>query len=211
MSKKNKKTKETIIENNDNAVKKFSIIMEHSSIDGIVFDYHIVLDYLNDLGEVSAILHDRDLQSDGSQKHKHIHIVINLNTKIRKNTLLNKLVMLGFPSNIFTIERVTNYTMMLRYLVHKDNKEKTQYTPMEVITNCENVFTTALNFESDDITAEKLLHIVLITKGNKYLIMRDLGLNLYIKYRNVISDILHLYFNGYFNDNNENKQMKGGI
>lgn len=211
MSKKNQKTKQTNIENNDNAVKKFSIIMEHSSPDGIVFDYHIVLDYLNDLGEVSAILHDRDLESDGSPKHKHIHIVINLNTKMRKNTLLNKLVMLGFPSNIFTIERATNYTMMLRYLVHKDNKEKPQYTPMEVITNCENVFTTALNYESDDITAEKLLHLVLINKGNKYLIMRDLGLNLYIKYRNVISDILHLYFNGYFNDNNENKEMKGGI
>lgn len=211
MSKKNKKTKETVIVYQDNAVKKFSIIMEHSNHDGIVFDYHIVLDYLNDLGEVSAILHDRDLELDGTPKHKHIHIVINLNTKMRKNTLLNKLVMLGFPSDIFGIERVTNYTMMLRYLVHKDNKEKPQYTPMEVITNCENVFTTALNFESDDITAEKLLHLVLINKGNKYLIMRDLGLNLYIKYRNVISDILHLYFNGYFNDNNENKQMKGGI
>ena len=211
MSKNNKKTKESIIVYSDNAVKKFSIVMEYSNHDGVVFDYNIVLDYLNDLGECSAILHDRDVELDGSQKRYHIHIVINLNTKIRKNTLLNKLVMLGFPSDIFGIERVTNYTKMLRYLVHKDDKDKTQYTPMEVITNCENVFTTALNFESDDTTAEKLLHLVLINKGNKYLIMRDLGLNLYIKYRNVISDILGLYFNGHFNDKNENKQMKGGL
>lgn len=211
MSKKTKKTKETIIDQNDNAIKKFSIIMEYSNHDGVVFDYNIVLDYLNDLGEVSAILHDRDLELDGTSKHKHIHIVINLNTKIRKNTLLNKLVMLGFPSDIFTIERINNYTKMLRYLVHKDNKEKTQYSPMEVITNCENVFTTALNFESDELTAEKLLHLVLINKGNKYLIMRDLGLNLYIKYRNLLSDILQLYFNGYFIDKNENKNMKGGL
>lgn len=211
MSKNTKKTKQNVIDQQDNAIKKFSIIMEYSNHDGVVFDYNIVLDYLNDLGECSAILHDIDIEIDGTQKHKHIHIVINLNTKMRKNTLLNKLVMLGFPSDIFTIERINNYTKMLRYLVHKDDKNKTQYSPMEVITNCENVFTTALNFESDELTAEKLLHLVLINKGNKYLIMRDLGLNLYIKYRNVISDILTLYFNGYFIDKNENKQMKGGI
>ena len=211
MSKNTKKTKKIDLASNDNAIKKFSIVMEYASKDGVVYDYHSVLDYLNDLGECSAILHDRDKEDNGTPKRKHIHIVINLNTKIRKNTLLNKLVMLGFPSDIFGIERVTNYTKMLRYLVHKDDKDKTQYTPMEVITNCENVFTTALNFESDDITAEKLLHLVLINKGNKYLIMRDLGLNLYIKYRNVISDILGLYFNGYFMDKNENKEMKGGL
>ena len=90
MSQNNKKTKESIIVYSDNAVKKFSIVMEYSNHDGVVFDYNIVLDYLNDLGECSAILHDRDVELDGSQKRYHIHIVINLNTKIRKNTLLNK-------------------------------------------------------------------------------------------------------------------------
>lgn len=201
--------------NNDNARKKWHIVIEYENKKGIPFDIDNIIDYLKESGQLSFILHHLDVDINGVRDRKHYHCVCNFHTKIRFNTLLNKLVKLGYPSEIFGIQPITNYTSMLRYLVHLDDPQKTQYTPMEVSTNCENVFLTALKFNSDNVNANKLLHVVLISKGNRFLIMRDLGLENYIKYRNPINDLINLYFNGYFNDDEVTtvlkNEMKGGL
>lgn len=76
------------------------------------------------------IVHDKDKNDDGTDKEKHIHIMLCTN-----NAATLGQVRRWFPSNQNTLGQVLNDDeQMLRYLTHKDNPEKAQYSDEEVIT-----------------------------------------------------------------------------
>lgn len=77
--------------------------------------------------EVTWITHDRDLDENGENKKKHIHILWNVGQNARTSRSVAR-----------DVEIAENYIQgcnkeaVLRYLIHLDNIEKTQYNVNEV-------------------------------------------------------------------------------
>ena len=83
---------------------------------------------INELYEqVTYIIHDKDLNEDGTTKKKHMHILFNVGENARHlNTIAKEI---GIPENYL---QGCNKKNMLKYLIHMKNPEKTQYNINEV-------------------------------------------------------------------------------
>lgn len=77
--------------------------------------------------EVTYIIHDRDIDVDGKIKKKHTHILFKVGDNARHLTRVSKEI--GIPSNYL---QGCNKKAMLMYMIHFNNKEKTQYKIEEV-------------------------------------------------------------------------------
>ena len=137
---------------------------------------------------VAIIEHDQDLNDDGTPKTNHFHTVITTK-RMRKGTLLNDLTeLLEIPPNCISINRVKSMRSALRYLIHMDDDDKTQYAPFMVLTNNENYYNSALIERIELITPENLIEIV-----DKYVTTRQIllkiGLENYKKWALVIRDL----------------------
>lgn len=69
------------------------------------------------------ILHDRDLDSNGSPKKAHYHVVIRTKNQTWRNGLAEKI---GISANY--IQQVRNFDSVLEYLVHANEENKYQYS-----------------------------------------------------------------------------------
>lgn len=137
---------------------------------------------------VAIIEHDQDVNDDGTPKTKHYHTVITTK-RMRKGTLLNDLTeLLDIPSNCISIDRVKSMRGALRYLIHMDDDDKTQYAPFMVLTNNESYYNSALIERIELITPENLIEIV-----DKYVTTRQIllhiGLENYKKWAMIIRDL----------------------
>lgn len=87
--------------------------------------------YLNNIKkkftEVTYIKHDKDITDEGELKKTHIHILFKVGENARHLNAVAKDI--DIPSNYL---QGCNKTKMLRYLIHLDNPEKTQYSINEV-------------------------------------------------------------------------------
>ncbi len=114
-----------------------------------------------------AIVHDRDIKEGGELKKEHIHGVYKFDNASSIGSVL-KLIP-NHESNL--INPVKSCRSMMRYLVHRDNPEKTSYSPAELLGNA----SLALRYLNDsDMEGEKMLRVIeYIEAYDGYLRFRD--------------------------------------
>ena len=95
------------------------------------------------------IYHDKDIDENGTLKPKHLHIVAmdRGGTSFKAHCSRFESVI---PSNF--ILKVKSPRAMVRYLTHKDNKEKFQYNDSEVITNSKEKYAQYIRDSIDNMT-----------------------------------------------------------
>ena len=69
------------------------------------------------------ILHDKDINEDGSLKKPHWHVIVYSKNSFWNTALAEKL---GIPVNY--IQEVRNLDLMLEYLIHANEEDKHQYS-----------------------------------------------------------------------------------
>lgn len=94
------------------------------------YDCNEVLENLpKAFSEYAYILHDRDLNDDGTIKKPHYHVY----GKRSQSTISSVAKALGIAPNY--IQFCKSRRGDLRYLIHVDDPDKAQYLPEEVISN----------------------------------------------------------------------------
>lgn len=138
--------------------------------------------------------HDKDVNEDGTSKFRHIHalIVLKEGVKPRLSTSLNRISeVTTIPTIDIDIQKAENITQCIRYCIHKGYPLKYQYSPSELITNLSNEdLDSYLNTEENMITAGYLINLVEICNYSVVIILRQIGLKNYVRYRNVIKDLI---------------------
>lgn len=86
---------------------------------------------LTNLKTYAMIDHDCDIKDDGTPKKKHFHIVLTFKDTTSSKTISN--VMKVDEQYINKIKSTTKSAEL--YLIHKNNPEKYQYKPEDVISN----------------------------------------------------------------------------
>lgn len=149
--------------------------------------------------EYSFIMHDRDLQDDGSPKWNHIHMALIMKSvgKGRNypslNTILNALAKVcEIDGQSIQIDEMTSEVGSVQYLIHKRNTDKAQYNEDEVITSLPSEELHTI-MESDDEGLLSVTYLITVCKSssNRIEIMEKIGLKAYKDYRLVITDILN--------------------
>lgn len=147
------------------------------------------------------ILHDKDVLDNGELKTPHIHLVALLNSnRCRLSTTLNNLsAVICVNEMAITIDRCSDFNGSIQYLIHKNNNDKYQYNVLDITTNMpQGELDVYLNSNSGCVSLESLVSII---KRHRNIvdIIRDVGLNNYRLYRNVIWDIYADIHNNYVN------------
>lgn len=86
---------------------------------------------LTNIKKYAIIIHDKDLLESGEPKGKHFHIVCTFSNMTTSQVVAN--VMKVEPQYVSKIKTTTKTAML--YLVHRNNPEKFQYEPSEVVAN----------------------------------------------------------------------------
>ena len=94
------------------------------------------------------IIHDKDIKDDGQLKKTHCHVVILYGGRRTLSSVQNEYKKWGLEPRFV---ETCNERAMLRYLIHKDDLDKYQYSREEIQTNVPSRVEVALQ---DEITAE---------------------------------------------------------
>lgn len=141
----------------------------------------------------TIIGHDKDIDEDGNPKFRHIHalIVLKDGSKPRLSTSLSRISnAVGLNALDVEIEKADNIASCIRYCLHKGYPEKHPYDVKELVTNLsEEELKPYLDLDNKSFTASYLIQLVELCGGNRLLIMRQIGLANYQRYRNCISDV----------------------
>lgn len=87
------------------------------------------------------ILHDKDINEDGTIKKPHFHIALDYSDGKERLTSRVKSIFCEGLTEYALVEYVQNPKAFIRYLTHKDHKEKYQYVDNDVHTNDFNLYT----------------------------------------------------------------------
>lgn len=108
-----------------------------------VYEEHIssnALEYVlrcTEISEYFYILHNKDINELGVIKKPHYHILLNVDLPTKHNECKQFLISLFQLVDInIRVVNVKNINAFARYLTHKDNPLKYQYSDSEIITNC---------------------------------------------------------------------------
>lgn len=153
------------------------------------------------------IIHDRDITETGELKRPHIHLVVELKSRVRFTTMLSRLsYYCKIAENCISLQDIKNISKIVQYLTHKNNSDKYQYNDSEVDTNnWERYNYLVMSNDKVALTTEELFDIIDNAKDVRELV-RKLGIDLYMKYARVI-DLLwkekkeHFKQSYYFGDN----------
>ena len=90
---------------------------------------------------VATIIHDKDILENGLEKTIHLHAYIELDKKYTLKAVLSEIsTLLDISLNLISIEATSNDYLLVQYLTHKNDKDKTQYPLDLVLTNDKEVF-----------------------------------------------------------------------
>ena len=84
---------------------------------------------------------------ESNEKKEHYHVILSFENATKKETLSNKL---GVPSNY--IDSIKNFRATCRYLIHKDDEEKFQYSLDQVKVS--HLFEKEYKKQFDDLETE---------------------------------------------------------
>lgn len=122
------------------------------------------------------ILHDKDIQEDGTLKKPHYHIVFNLQAKHSKAKFLEAIAnAIGQHTDSISIDELIQLEGAVRYLIHIDNPEKHQYNEFEIVSNDKRLRRFIVGEEmwivecmNESGTIKEFVNLVGLTLGNKY-------------------------------------------
>lgn len=157
------------------------------------------------------IYHDLDTKlKDGQQvlKTPHYHCVFLLKPSLTKNkegeekkqyarfsTIINQLEeTTHFNTMAMTISHAKDWIGNCRYLLHLDSTTKHRYDVDAVITSDMTMYNNYISSPSEVLTSASLYSILESCNYSLYLIIENLGLDRYKKYRLVIQDICKSMF-----------------
>lgn len=148
------------------------------------------LQNLPDIKDYAIILHNRDINELGEPKTPHIHFVyLNGKTK-KKSTWINAISnALGVSTLAVSLESYSSFEAVFQYLIHKNNPEKAQYSPDEIVTSIgQDEIEQYLS--STSVVANLDYFVGVVAKSDTLLdVMREIGIGLYQHYRKAIVDI----------------------
>jgi len=152
------------------------------------------------------ILHDKDTLDDGKPKLEHIHFVFHRTEGRHLDMGLVKGLssFLHIATNRVTLSYCRNYVGAIRYLVHEDDLDKFQYSPLSVITNDKP--TLDLSIHGEVVVTLDLLLDLASQSTSKIFFMKRLGLENYMSWRNVIKDVLDDYSSFAFEEGKVNSK-----
>ena len=84
---------------------------------------------------------------ESNEKKEHFHIILSFENATKKDTLAKKL---GIPSNY--IDEIKSFRTICRYLIHKDDEDKYQYSLDQVKVS--RLFEKEYNMQFDDLLTE---------------------------------------------------------
>lgn len=109
---------------------------------------------LSDFGEKAFVVyHDRDINSDGTQKKPHYHVMVMCCNSRSENSIKRLVSDCGGANGVF--KAVKTKRGYARYLCHMDNPEKVSYDPEEVMCLCGSDY-LSLAMTKTDIESGKL-------------------------------------------------------
>lgn len=135
-------------------------------------------------------VHDRDVNDDGELKTPHIHVFIKAQKRHQLKYYIYLLAdALHCDENLISIKVADSDAGCIQYLVHKNNKEKYQYSIDGVYHNYnQEIFDSLMNCEIvSTITAKELIE--LCKEHSKLEIIQILGPIKYNQYSKVINEI----------------------
>ena len=133
------------------------------------------------------IIHDKDILENGELKRPHIHLVVELKTRVRFTTMLSRLSYhCKVAVNCISLQDIKNTSKIVQYLTHKNDISKYQYSDEEVDTNNRERYNyLVMADEKVALTTDELFDIIDNAKDVRELV-RKLGIDLYMKYARVI-------------------------
>lgn len=93
---------------------------------------------------------NRETQEIGTIKIKHIHLLLIFYQPVSRNVIINRFIIQDLPNGktVLCSQMRDRYTMY-RYLTHKDNADKTQYSDDEIHSYNNKIFKTVLETTSN--------------------------------------------------------------
>lgn len=148
-----------------------------------------------------GILHNKDIFPTGEVKKPHFHLIIGVDkdSKIAKSYLSSL-----FDDEALYFQNVRSLPHYVRYLTHKDNLEKYQYSDSDVFTNDINLYEELILkpisvSKTDALLDELYQYLLSYDFANNdididiFIWFRDkMKLDYYIKNKKNIDDLIHL-------------------
>jgi hypothetical protein len=109
---------------------------------------------------ISTIIHDKDIQEDGTPKTIHLHAFIEIGEEPTKKAFLNEIIeLLGINTEQIGILATNSQYQLVQYLTHKVQTDKTPYNKELVKTNNNEEYERryAHNYELSKTDYEKLI------------------------------------------------------
>ena len=150
----------------------------------------------------SAVVHDKDTTTnlDGIviQKHTHIHFIGIGHRKRLLNYLNQFSIWFECSTLAVSIDKLTDFTTMCQYLIHKNDLDKFQYSKDRIFTNMsKDELDTTLNAEiGESLTADKLMFII-GTSNNVVEVINRVGLSNFQHYYPTIKLLMDTYKVGF--------------
>lgn len=158
-----------------------------------------VSDFLENLTKYGflyyAIIHDKDVDVNGSPIRKHLHVVIVSTKTLRVKQIIGILAdsFITNDENI-QVQEVVSLPGSIQYLIHLNAKEKHQYSREEILTNDnDNVEGYLLEQASvDKLTTKGLLDYILVQEYSRLDLIQAIGIGAYTHYHKVIDELYEL-------------------
>lgn len=160
-------------------------------LDELEIRFHgALLNFLDEYPQRYAyIIHDSDVNDDGTPKTPHIHLILWAGKRKLKSKLIYDLSFeMGINENRITVSVAKSLETNIRYLLHLDSPEKCQdYIPSDIITNCPDFVDTALTFGGNNMSGQDLYDLMKRLKFDEKEVAKYLGPSLYQRYYRFIN------------------------
>lgn len=142
-----------------------------------------------------AIVHDKDVDSNGMLKRTHLHIVLCTLKRLRVKQLINLLADICETNNEnIQVQDVLCLAGSIQYLLHINAVNKYQYERKEIITNDERNLDGYLleQIKANQVTTKVLIDLIFVQECNKLELITSIGIGSYTHYRNTINDLYEI-------------------
>lgn len=176
--------------------KRFNIVIMKNDKKENPLNEQLLINWLRAYCKLFAlILHDKDINELGEIKKPHYHIYIYLHKRNRYTYPINQLSkLLNIEKNRIQIEYTDSELLSIQYLVHKNNKNKYQYSIKQINTNNIEYIENMINGNDNIIlTTKQLIKIVENNFTNKLNIIKEIGIGNYTKYIHAINALIEYF------------------
>jgi len=129
-----------------------------------------ILEYIEqNIDNYAYILHDKDFNEKGELKKPHYHVVLRFKNQLTVSALSKKL---NLPENYIEFSK-KSYIYALRYLIHIDDEDKSQYDFSEVVGTTSMLEILEKSINGDKSESEYILEIINLIDEMGYIKIRE--------------------------------------